>query len=51
MGMTDNQYKGKLLDELQAWQKVRKMAIAADNKEIIEFVEEQIALINEKLKF
>ena len=41
VGMTDNQYKGMLLD----------LAIAAGNTEIQKKAEKQIAKINEKLKF
>lgn len=40
MGMTDNQYKGMLLDQLEDWQEVLDLAIKAGNTEI-----------QEKLKF
>ena len=51
MGMTDNQYKGMLLDELEDWQEVLDLAVKAGNTEIQKKVEKQIAKINEKLKF
>ena len=50
MGMTDSQYKGKLLDELEVWNRVVKMAAAAGNEEIRELAQEQIDKINAKLK-
>ena len=51
LGMTDNQYKGMLLDQLEDWQEVLDLAIKAGNTEIQEKVEKQIRKINEKLKF
>jgi len=51
VGMTDNQYKGMLLDQLEDWQEILDMAIAAGNTEIQKKAEKQIAKINEKLKF
>lgn len=51
MGMTDNQYKGMLLDELEDWQEVLDLAVKAGNAEIQKKAEKQIAKINEKLKF
>ena len=51
VGMTDNQYKGMLLDQLEDWQEVLDLAIKAGNTEIQEKVEKQIRKINEKLKF
>ena len=51
MGMTDNQYKGLLLDQLKDWKKILEMAIDAGNTDIQKEVELQIAVINEKLKF
>nr|WP_325302765.1 hypothetical protein [uncultured Dysosmobacter sp.] len=51
MGMTDNQYKGMLLDQLEVWQRILDMAIEAGNSEIRKEVEKQIAKTNEKLKF
>ncbi len=51
MGMTDNQYKGLLLDQLKDWRKILDMAIAAGNTDIQKEVEMQIAVLNEKLKF
>ncbi|MDD3222790.1 MAG: hypothetical protein PHG07_10495 [Lachnospiraceae bacterium] len=51
MGMTNEQYKGMLLDELEDWQEVFEIAKETDNKKIIAKAERQIAKINEKLKF
>ena len=51
MGMTDNQYKGMLLDELEDWQEILELAIEGKNADIQKKVEKQIAKINEKLKF
>lgn len=51
VGMTDNQYKGMLLDQLEAWERVLVMVVKAGNAEAQEEVERQIAKTNEKLKF
>lgn len=50
-GMTDLQYKGMLIDQRSDWEKVLTMAKEAGNAKIQEFVEGQLAKINEKLKF
>ena len=49
--LNDNQYKGMLLDQLEDWQEILDLAIAAGNTEIQKKAEKQIAKINEKLKF
>ena len=52
MGMTDNQYKGMLLDQLEDWRRILDMMTRkADNAEIQAEVEKQIEKISEKLKF
>ncbi len=51
VGMTDNQYKGMLLDQLEDWQEILELAIKAENIEIQKKSEKQIEKINEKLKF
>lgn len=51
MGMTNEQYKGMLLDELEDWQEVLDLAKEANNEKVIRKAEKQIAKINEKLKF
>ncbi len=51
MGMTNEQYKGMLLDELEDWQEVLELAKEEQNEKIIRKAEKQIAKINEKLKF
>ena len=51
MGMTNEQYKGMLLDELEDWQEVLEIAKETDNDKIIKKAEKQIQKIKEKLKF
>ena len=51
MGMTNEQYKGMLLDQLEDWQEILDLAIEAANTEIQKKAEKQIAKINEKLEF
>lgn len=51
MGMTNEQYKGMLLDELEDWQEVLDLARESNDEKVIRKAEKQIAKINEKLKF
>lgn len=51
MGMTNEQYKGMLLDELEDWQEVKELAEEEGNAKIVRKAEKQIQKINEKLKF
>lgn len=51
MGMTNEQYKGILLDELEDWQEVLELAEQAGNEQVIKKAKKQINKINEKLKF
>ena len=51
MGMTNEQYKGILSDELQEWRDLFELAKEAADKKVIVKAEKQIAKINEKLKF
>lgn len=51
VGMTNEQYKGMLLDQLEVWERILDMAKTAGNTNIQVEVEKQIAKINEKLKF
>ncbi len=51
MGMTNEQYKGMLLDELEDWQEVLELAKEEHIEKVIKKAEKQIAKINEKLKF
>ena len=52
MGMTNEQYKGMLLDELEDWQEILNLAVKNnDSIDVIKKAEKQIAKINEKLKF
>lgn len=51
LGMTNEQYKGILLDELEDWEEVLELAEEENNEKIIKKAKKQIAKINEKLKF
>ena len=51
MGMTNEQYKGMLLDELEDWTEVLEYAKEDGNERVIKKAEKQIKKINEKLKF
>lgn len=51
MGMTNEQYKGLLLDQLEVWQETLELAIEANATKVQKKAEQQIAKINEKLKF
>ena len=50
IGMTDNQYKGMLLDQLEDWQEILDLAVEAGTPKFRKKAEKQIAKINEKLK-
>lgn len=51
VGMTNEQYKGMLLDELEDWEEVKKLADSEGNTTIANFAQKKIDKINEKLKF
>ena len=51
MGMTNEQYKGMLVDEREDWKRVRDLAEKEGNKEIAKFAQNKVDLINEKLNF
>ena len=51
MGMTDNQYKGMLLEDLENWEEVLELAKKENNQSIIKKAKKQIEKINNKLKF
>ena len=51
MGMTNEQYKGLLLDELEDWEEILEIALEDGNERIVKKARKQIAKINEKLKF
>lgn len=51
MGMTNEQYKGLLLDDLEDWEEVLELAKEEKNEKVIAKAEKQIKKINEKLKF
>ena len=50
-GMTNEQYKGLLLDELEDWQEVLELAEKSGDEAVIKKASKQINKINEKLKF
>lgn len=50
-GMTNEQYKGMLLDSLQPWKEVLKLAQEGDNLRIVQKAKDQISLINKKLRY
>ena len=45
MGMTDNQYKGMLLEDLENWEEVLELAKKANDKEVVVKAEKQIEKI------
>ena len=51
VGMTNEQYKGLLLDELEDWQEVLELAKEENNEKVMKKAQKQIAKINEKMKF
>ena len=51
MGMTNEQYKGFLLDQLEDWEEVLEMAQESNDTKVIKKAKKQINKINEKLKF
>lgn len=51
MGMTNEQYKVMLLDQLEVWQEVKELAAKANDKAVEDKADQQIAKINEKMKF
>ncbi len=51
MGMTNEQYKGILLDELEDWQEVLELADKSNNDKVIIKAKKQIEKINKKLCF
>lgn len=51
MGMTNEQYKGMLIDQLEDWEEVLEMAKEANDAKVVAKAEKQIKKINEKLKF
>lgn len=50
MGMTNEQYKGMLLDELEDWEEVLELAEKSNDTAVKVKAEKQIAKINNKLK-
>lgn len=49
--MTDKQFQSMLLDMRQQWAEVLKLAEKAGAEEVIVKVKEQLALIDQKLKY
>ena len=51
MGMTNEQYKGFLIDQLEDWEEVLELAEQSNDEKVIKKAKKQIKKINEKLKF
>ena len=51
VGMTNEQYKGMLLDEIEDWEEVLTLAKVFNNKKIMAKARKQIEKINRKLEF
>ena len=51
MGMTNEQYKGLLLDQLADLKRILKLAETANGPAVVEEVENQITKVTEKMKF
>lgn len=51
MGMTNEQYKGMLIDQLRSWKRNLELALASNDQSIIKLSREQIEDLEEKLKF
>ena len=51
MGMTNEQYKDLLLDEMEDWEEVLELAKRSGDTDVIRKAEKQIAKITEKMKF
>ena len=51
MGMTDAQYKGMLLDQQRVWQEVLELVKQEEYAKVAEKVKQELAVIDEKLKF
>ena len=51
MGMTNEQYKGVLLDQLEDWEEVLELASETKDEKLIGKIQKKIDKINEKLKF
>ncbi len=49
--MTNEQYKGLLLDSLEDWQEVLEIAKEENDTRVIKKAEQKIAKITEKMKF
>lgn len=49
--MTDAQYKGLLVDQKKLLERLRKMAEAAGNTEIMEMIDGELETITVKLEF
>lgn len=51
MGMTNEQYRGFLLEQLEDWEEVKTLAEESNDTKVLEKVNRKIRKINEKLKF
>ena len=50
-GMTNEQYKGMLLDQLEDWEEIFELAVKNKDTEIKNKAEKQIVKINKKMRF
>lgn len=51
VGMTNEQYKGMLLDELDVWKDLQELLENDGKEEALKKINKQIEKIGEKLKF
>lgn len=51
LGMTDIQYKGMLLDQLEDWQEIFDLSVKSQDAAIKKKAEQQIDKLKEKLRF
>ena len=51
MGLTNEQYKGLLLDQLEDWEEVLELAQESKDEKIINKAKKQIDKIKEKMRF
>ncbi|MBQ9347284.1 MAG: hypothetical protein IJT94_08110 [Oscillibacter sp.] len=50
-GMTDTQFKSMLVDQRENWKRIQRIAKEEQAENTVKAIQEQIKLINEKLKY
>ncbi len=50
-GMTDLQYKGMLIDQIDKWETLLKLTETGDKEAVLRYIQRQIELIQRKLRF